>query len=223
MTYCINSNRIIFGLLYLRMFLKTLKKFIYNPFVLTVLGAIFAPIGTDIYNKVPFATTFILIYQFIISVLSCQFPLWLYLLILGLIIGLNRFSRYLTERHIRRNPIDSDDVPIEVLDAMHDSIERENEKRVDKKERMLKYTADKFDLYIWKWEWIYSNALGDYDIKNLRLLCPKLECTDHPTKQMSTYGGGQHMYKCGTCGQTYVVNFTQSAIHKKIREKIETF
>jgi len=206
------------------MTLKKIGDFLNYPWMLLLGGAILSPIFTDWYTKVPFTTSFISIYHWIIKwaviILTFKIQVWIICvtILMTLCVGI-----YLKYRKDSRVLVDGNgEFTVAVLDTV---IDEENTKTY-KLTKTFAYTADKFFNFTWEWKWVYNDRIKIYEPKYLAPCCSKPECNFTPLSN-SSYGITSTFY-CRKCAgfqniECFEMDGLENTVIRYIEEKVAKF
>lgn len=111
-------------------------------------------------------------------------------------------------------PVVYDDPSIYTSDEEYDKLHVQMDKDEAKKQRILEYIAERFDEYIWRWDWIYNDLIKRHEIKRIRPCCPVPECNNYDLKR--AYKDSDKLYKCWNCDKNYYIDISPNEIEKKI-------
>jgi len=115
--------------------------------------------------------------------------------------------------------LDIDYVPMDVLEKMSKDIERDNDELKLRINNMLDYTADKFNLVIWRWKWVYNTLIKRHEPKEISPACQEVLCEQSPMEFSNRISLTKAWYTCLKCGQNRPIEVRSGEIEMLIDKR----
>ncbi|MEJ5962807.1 hypothetical protein [Pedobacter immunditicola] len=202
---------------------QRIKNFFSNGWVITIGSGITVIYHTQILNFIYnlIGRTPIIINEFwsglqhlISSVLNFPIKLW-WLIVAFLLIGLIRLLVNLSNNQPVERAVNSSSPGVTITQGGIPFEEYQRLKSQQALDRKLKYVGDKFDGFVWKWDWIYNDLIEQYEVKNITPCCASVDCKNNGLTYVTRNKIGE-IFKCVKCGEAYNLKLTDLEVQKKV-------